>query len=100
MKRLSIRGASLLTPARTEDELKLALGKLGVANSFDDAAIHDLYFRIAQICGSWFSEQEAAEVSPVSKALRSTGKNLLEASQLFSGRETGLTTHVEIEATS
>jgi hypothetical protein len=66
----------------------------------DDAAIHDLYFRIAQICGSWFSEQEAAEVSPVSKALQSTGKSLLEASQLLSGHKTGLRTHVEIEVTS
>jgi hypothetical protein len=100
MKRLPIRGASLLTPARTEDELKFALGELGVADSFDEAGIHDLYFRIGQICGSWFSEQEAAEVSPVSKALRSTGKSLLEASQLLSGHQTGLRTHVEIEVTS
>ena len=49
---------------------------------------------------AWFSEQEAAEVSPVSNALRSTGKKLLEALQLFSGHETGLRTHVEIEVTS
>jgi hypothetical protein len=99
MRRLPKRGASLLTPSRSEGDLKVALCDLGVAN-LDDAAIHDLYFGIAQICGSWFSEQETAEVSPVSKALQSTGKGLLEASQLFSGHETGLRTHVEIEATS
>ena len=100
MKRLPKSGASLLTPRRTEGDLKVALRELGAASPFDHAAIHDLYSRIAQICGSWFSEQEAAEVSPVSKALRSTGKSLLEASQLLSGHETGLRTRVEIEATS
>ena len=100
MKRLLKRGASLLTPSRTEGDLKVALCELGAASSLDDAAIHDLYFRIAQICGSWFSEQEAAEVSPISKALRSTGKSVLEASQLLSGHKTGLRTHIEIEAIS
>src|SRR5689334_22264564 len=100
MRRLPKRGATLLTPRGTEDDLKVALGELGVANCFDDAAIHNFYLRIAQICGVWFSEQEAAEVSPVAKALRSTGRDLLEASQLFSGHETGLRTHVEIKATS
>ena len=100
MRRLPKRGASLLTPSLSEVDLKVALCELCVANSFDDAAIHNFYFRIAQICGSWFSEQEAAEVSPVSNALRSTGKKLLEASQLFSRHETGLRTHVEIEVTS
>jgi hypothetical protein len=100
MKRLPKRGASLRTPRRTEGDLKVALRELGVANRFDHAAIRDFYSRIAQICGSWFSEQEAAEVSPVSKALRSTGKSLLEASQLLSGHKTGLRTRVEIEAIS
>jgi hypothetical protein len=100
MKRVLKRGASLLTPSRTEGDLKVALCELGAASSLDDAAIHDLYFRIAQICGSWFSEQEAAEVSPISKALRSTGKSVLEASQLLSGHKTGLRTHIEIEAIS
>lgn len=100
MKRLPKSGASLLTPGRTEGDLKVALGELSAANSLDDVAIHDLYFRIAQICGSWFSEQEAAKVSPVSKALRLTGKSLLEASQLLSGHKAGLRTRVEIEATS
>ena len=100
MKRLPKRGASLLMPSLSEDDLKVALRELGVANRFDDATIRDRYSRIAQICGSWFSEQEAVEISPVSKALRSTGKSLLQASQLLSGQETGLRTHVEIEATS
>ena len=100
MRRLAKRGASLLTPRRTEGDLKTALCELGVASRFDDAAIHNSYVRIAQVCGSWFSEQEATKSSPVSKALRSTGKILLEASQLFSGHETGLRTRVEIEVTS
>ena len=45
-------------------------------------------------------EQEAAEVEPVAKALRSTARNLIEASKLLSGHESGIRTHVEIEATS
>jgi hypothetical protein len=88
MKRLPKRGASLRTPSPSEDDLKVALRELGVANRFDHAAIRDFYSRIAKICGSWFSEQEAAEVSPISKALRSTGKSLQEASQLLSGHKT------------
>ena len=99
MKKLPIRGASIATPRRDEGELKLALIELGVGGAFDDSAIHELYLRIAKIHGAWLSEQEAAEVSPVAKALRSTGRNLIDASELLSGRETGLRTHTEIEAT-
>jgi hypothetical protein len=99
MKRLPIRGASIATPRRGEGELKLALGELGVGSAFDDPAIHEMYLRTGKIHGAWLSEQEAAEVSPVSNALRSIATNLIEASKLLSGRETGLRTHVEIEAT-
>jgi hypothetical protein len=41
MKRLPITGASLAPPAGSEDELKRALHKLGVADAFGDAAVHD-----------------------------------------------------------
>jgi hypothetical protein len=100
MKKLPTRGASIATPRRDERELKLALIELGVGGAFDDSAIHELYLRIAKIHGAWLSEQEAAGVSPVAKALRSIGRNLIDASEFLSGQETGLRTHIEIEATS
>jgi Rad3-related DNA helicase len=100
MKRLPTTGASIATPRLEESKLKDALRDLGVAEAFDDAAVHELYLRIAEIHGAWLSEQEAKEVSPVAKALRSAAKNLTEASKLLSGHETGLRTHVEFEATS
>ena len=100
MKRLPTTGASIATPRLEESKLKGALRDLGVAEAFDDAAVHQLYLGIGKIYGSWLSEQKAKEVSPVAKALRSAGKNLTEASKLLSGHETGLRTHVEVEATS
>ena len=73
--------------------------ELGVGDAFDDFAVHELWFEIGRIYGAWLSEQEAAEVSPVAKALRSTARNLLDAAAVLSGLETGCRTHVEIEAT-
>jgi hypothetical protein len=100
MKRLPITGASLASPAGSEDELKRALHKLGVADAFDDAAVHKVYLKIAQIQGAWLAEQEAKASEPVAKALLATGKNLIAASALLSGRETGFRTHLEIQTTS
>src|SRR5271155_862317 len=100
MKRLPTTGASIATPRLEESKLKDALRDLGVAEAFDDPAVHELYLRIGEIHGAWLSEQEAKEVSPVAKALRSAAKNLTEASNLLSGHETGFRTHVEFEATS
>ena len=100
MKRLPIFGASIATPELDERALRRALSELGASKAFDDADIHELYIRIGEIHGAWLLEQEAAEVEPVAKALRSTARNLIEASKLLSGHESGIRTHVEIEATS
>jgi hypothetical protein len=100
MKRLPTTGASIATPEFDERDLQCALSELGVSEAFDDADIHALYIRIGEIHGTWLLEQEATEVEPVAKALRSTARNLIEASKLLSGHESGIRTHVEIEATS
>jgi hypothetical protein len=99
MKKLSSSGASIVTPREAETKLKGVLSELCVVDAFDEFAVHELYLKIGQIYGAWLSEQEAAEVSPVAKALRLTARNLLDASTVLSGLETGLRTHVEIEAT-
>jgi hypothetical protein len=39
MKRLPIRGASLMTPALSEEDLKDVLGKLGAVEAFNDAKV-------------------------------------------------------------
>jgi hypothetical protein len=57
MKQLAIRGASLMTPARSEENLKEVLGKLGVLAAFNDAEIHEVYSEIAKIYGSWMAEE-------------------------------------------
>jgi hypothetical protein len=100
MKRLPTRGASIASPCRSEAELKSILSELGVAHTFDEAAVHDLYLRIGNVIGAWFLEQENMQVSPVAKALLSIGRNLTDAVRLLSGHETGLRTSVEIEVTS
>jgi hypothetical protein len=100
VKRLPITGASVATPALSEDELKRALGELGVSEFFDDTEIHALYMKLAAVYGAWFSEQECREVKPVAKALLTAAKGLLAAASSLSGHETGFRTHVEVEATS
>ena len=100
MKRLPITGASLATPNLEEEELKHALGKLGAAAVFDDAAVHDLYMRLAAIHGAWLAEQEAKKVPPVASALRRAGTCLVEIATLLSGHENGFQTHATVETTS
>src|SRR5262249_6272418 len=100
MKRLSIRGASIASPFRSEAELKSILSELGVAHAFEEAAVHELYLRIGKVIGAWLLEQEKMQGSPVAKALLSIGRNLTDAARLLSGHDTGLRTHVEIEVTS
>jgi hypothetical protein len=100
MKRLPIRGTSLMTPALSEEDLKDVLGKLGIVAAFNDAEVHEVYLEIAKIYGFWMSEEEAKQVSPVASALRSSGKHLIEASRLLSGRATGLRNQVELEVTT
>jgi hypothetical protein len=100
MKRLPITGAHIAAPILDEEELKRVLSKLGVIYAFDSAEIHELYLNIGQVLGAWLSEQEAMEATPIAKALRSTASNLIEASKLLSGHETGFRTGVEIEASS
>ena len=98
-RKLSTGGASIATPRENEAKLRDVLIELGVGDAFDDTAVHELWFEIGRIYGAWLSEQEAAEVSPVANALRSTARNLLDAAAVLSGLETGFRAHVEIEAT-
>jgi hypothetical protein len=100
MKQLAIRGASLMTPTLSEEDLKGVLGKLGVLAAFNDAEVHEVHLEIAKICGVWMAEQQSKLVSPVASALRSTGKNLIKASRLLNGRATGFRNHVELEVTT
>jgi hypothetical protein len=97
MKRLPIRGASLLTPRLGEDELKQALADLRVIAVYSDADIQEVYLALAALCGRWLAEEVAKQVDPVAKALLSTGKNLIEAVRLISGRSTGLRDAIECE---
>ncbi len=89
-----------MPPKLSESDLKGALGKLGVAAVFSDAEVHELYLSIAAIYGKWLSEQEAMEVSPVAKKLRNLGHNLIDASNILGGLETGLRNRVDTEVTS
>jgi hypothetical protein len=100
MERLQIRGATLLTPSGTNDDIKLVLRRLGVDSAFDEVAIDEIYFRLSKIIGRWFEEQSAKNASPVAKALLRTGKQLIAAAELLGGHETGFQSHVKIESTS
>ena len=100
MRRLGISGASVATPVLGEPELRRAVDRLGVGNHFNGDGIQEIHLGIAEIIGLWFAEQEAKKASPVAKALLATGRNLLEASKVLSGHQTGERTLVEIQATT
>ena len=100
MNRLPTMGAQIAAPRLDEREFRRVLNELGASDALNDADIHKLYLRTGEVYGRWLSEQEAKNVSPVAKALLSTGKNLMAASRILAGHETGFRTHVEVEATS
>jgi hypothetical protein len=100
MKRLPITGSSLATPWLGEEELTHVLAELGAAAIYDDAAVHDLYMKLAEIYGAWLAEQEAKQVGPAAQALRKAGTNLREVATLLSGHQTGLTSTVAIHTAS
>jgi hypothetical protein len=87
MKRLPIRGASVLTPRLGEDKLKQALADLRVLAVYTDADVHEVYLGLAAVSGRWMAEEEAKQVDPIAKALLSTGRNLTEAARLLRDRE-------------
>jgi hypothetical protein len=90
----------LATPTLGREELKRVLAGLGAAAVFDDAAVHDLYMKLAAIHGAWLAEQQAKQVLPVAGALRRAGTSLIEIAELLNGHETGFQTHVQVETTS
>jgi hypothetical protein len=100
MRRLGISGASVATPALGEPALRQAVDRLGVGNHFDADGIQEIHQRMAEIIGLYLAEQEAKEASPVAKALLATGRNLLEASKVLGGHQTGMHTSVEIQVTT
>jgi hypothetical protein len=100
MTRLPASGATVATPRRAEGELKRVLCELGLAQVFDEAAAHELYWKLGAIIGQWSAEQERLEVSPVAKALLSTANSLSEVSRLLSGLETGIRSSLEIAVAS
>ncbi|MFZ2142480.1 MAG: hypothetical protein WAV78_37015 [Xanthobacteraceae bacterium] len=97
MDRFFSFGLGLATPVRDEAELRAILAGFGV--SFDEAAVHKVYLRLAVIIGKWFSEQDRVEVKPKAKALLRISKDLTEACQLMSGFETGFRNSFEIIVT-
>jgi hypothetical protein len=100
MKRLPIRGASLLTPRLGEDVLKQVLADLRVIAVYSDADVYEVYLALAAVCGRWMAEEEAKQVDAVAKALLNTGKNVREASWLLSGRSAGFRESVDLEVTA
>jgi len=98
--RFPARDSGVVTPAREKAELSCVLSELRVPQSTAERALDEIYSQLAGIIGKWFAQQERLPVGPVAKALLKMANNLSEASQLMSGRETGLRTGFEIAVTS
>lgn len=100
MARLPAAGAAVASPPQDEGELQRVLSDLNVRQAFDAAAVHELYWKLAELVGRWISEQQRLEASPVGKALLSIAKNLSEISPFLSGLETGIHSDLEIAVAS
>ena len=100
MSRLPVTGASVATPARTEEELVQVLVDLGAGQAFGHDAVHELHSSLAKIVGAWFSEQHRMEVSDVGRELLSVAKGLSDVSRSLGGVETGIHSDLEIAVAS
>jgi hypothetical protein len=100
MARLPVSGVAISSPRREEGGLRRALSDLGLADVFNDNAVHEIYLQLGEIIGRWMSEQQRLEVSPVARALLSMAKNLGEVSVLLGGLETGIHSGLEITVAS
>ncbi len=100
MPRLPASGSTIDTPRRAEEEFKTVLHDLGVAHGLDEAAVHELYWKLGEIIGLWSREQERLETAPVAKAFLSIANSLTESSRLLRGLETGFRSNVETAVAS
>lgn len=98
MARLPTTGATVALPLKDEGQLRRVLCHLEAEHAFDAAAVHELYWKLAEIVGQWLSEQQRLDISPVGKALLSVAKSLGEISQFLGVLETGI--HSDIETDS
>src|SRR5258708_25443367 len=100
MPRLPASGSTIDTPRRAEEEFKTVLHDLGVAHGLDEAAVHELYWKLGEIIALWSREQERLETAPVAKAFLSISTTLTERSRLLRGLETGYRSNVKPTAPS
>jgi hypothetical protein len=100
MARFASSGSAIASPLRDEAELRRVLAELGVSDTFDNGAIHEIYLSLSVIIGEWLSDQERVEVDPVAKTLLRMAKNLSEVSQLMCGFETGFQNSFETAVAS
>ena len=100
MARFGSTGSTIASPLRDEAELRRVLAELAVSDTFDNGAVHEIYFRLSVIIGNWLSDQQRVEVDPVAKTLLRMAKNLSEVAQLMCGPETGFRNSFEIAVAS
>src|SRR5216684_8354688 len=95
MTRLPMSGSSIVSPLRSEGELRRVLSDLRIDDS-SPTSIQEIYLSLASIIGQWMSEQQRLEVSSVAGSLLSTAKSLNEVVLTLGGFETGLHSDLEI----
>ena len=100
MVRLSTRGATIVTPCRTQTELSACLADLGLGDSFDDAGVKQLYMTLGRIVGQWIAEKGRLESSLLADTLLSMSKHLDEIVGILRGHETGVRNALDIELVS
>jgi hypothetical protein len=88
-------GSSIVSPLRSEGELRRVLSDLRIDDS-SPTSIQEIYLSLASIIGQWMSEQQRLEVSSVAGSLLSTAKSLNEVVLTLGGFETGLHSDLEI----
>jgi hypothetical protein len=100
MARIPTRGATTVTPCRTEAELGKVLKELCPEAEFSAAEAKNLYWRLGAVIGRWSAEQNRLNALSVARALTAISKNVAAASGSLSAHQTGIRDIRDIEVVS
>jgi hypothetical protein len=100
MARVVTSGATIVTPHRTEAELRKVLKDLCPEAKLTASEIKNLYWRLGAVIGRWSAEQNRLNTIRVARALTAISKNVTAATRVLSAHQTGIHDIRDIEVVS
>jgi hypothetical protein len=93
-------GATIVTPRRTEAELRKVLKDLCPGAKFTASEIKDIYWQLAAVIGRWSAEQNRLNTIRIARALTAISKDVTAAKRVLSAHQTGIHDIRDIEVVS